>query len=89
MQTASRGFTIHFTAAIDGSIRPTRYVDTASIHCPATYFVGSGDWILPHVRDDVEALGATLDVIDGQGHLGSFFEAATPVLAVMLARLGR
>ena len=40
----------------------------ASIHCRATYFVGSEDWILPYVRDDVEALGATLDVIEGQGH---------------------
>jgi pimeloyl-ACP methyl ester carboxylesterase len=57
----------------DGSIRSTRYVDPASIRCPATYYVGSEDWIVPHVRADVEALDATLDIIDGQGHLGSFF----------------
>ena len=76
-------------AAIDGSKRPTRYVDPASIRCPATYYVGSEDWIVPHVRADVEALGATLDVIDGQGHLGSFFASADPVLAAMEARLKR
>ena len=59
-------------AAIDGSLRPTRYIDVSSIRCPATYYVGSEDWILPHVRKDVAALGATLDVIDGQAHIGSF-----------------
>lgn len=76
-------------AAIDGSLRPTRFVDPASIHCPATYYVGSKDWIVPHVRADVGALGATLDVIDGQGHIGSFFAAADPVLTAVSARLGR
>lgn len=76
-------------AAIDGSKRPSRYVDPASIRCPATYYVGSDDWIVPHVRADVEALGATLDVIDGQSHLGSFFASAEPVLTAMGARLGR
>src|SRR5438093_1373918 len=50
-------------AAIAGSLRPTRFIDPASIRCPATYYVGSEDWIVPHVRDDVKALGATLDVI--------------------------
>ena len=67
-------------AAIDGSKRPTRYVDPASIGCPATYYVGSKDWIVPHVRADVEALGATVDIIDGQDHIGSFFASAEPVL---------
>jgi pimeloyl-ACP methyl ester carboxylesterase len=76
-------------AAIDGSKRPTRYVDPASIRCPATYYVGSEDWIVPHVRADVDALGATVDVIYGQGHLGSFFAAAESVLATMEARLKR
>jgi pimeloyl-ACP methyl ester carboxylesterase len=76
-------------AAIDGSLRPTRFVAPSSIHCPATFYVGSEDWILPHVRADVAALGATLDVIDGQAHIGSFFASAKPVLAAMSARLGR
>ena len=76
-------------AAIDGSKRPTRYIDPASIRCPATYYVGSEDWIVPHVRADVEALGATVDVIDGQGHLGSFFAAADSVLARVETRLRR
>jgi pimeloyl-ACP methyl ester carboxylesterase len=75
-------------AAIDGSLRPTRYVDPASIQRPVTYFVGSEDWIVPHVRTDVEKLGGTLDIIDGYGHIGSFFEATEPVLAAMTARLG-
>jgi pimeloyl-ACP methyl ester carboxylesterase len=74
-------------AAIDGSLRPTRFVDSAKIHCPATYYVGSEDWIVPHVRADVEALGATLDVIDGQGHIGSFFASTDAVLAAVAARL--
>ncbi len=74
-------------AAIDGSLRPTRFVDPSSIHCPATYYVGSEDWIVPHVRADVDGLDATLDIIDGQGHIGSFFAAAEPVLAAMTARL--
>jgi len=74
-------------AAIEGSLRPTRYVDPATIGCPATYYVGSKDWIVPHVRADVDALGATLDVIDGQGHLGSFFAAAPQVLAAVTARI--
>jgi pimeloyl-ACP methyl ester carboxylesterase len=74
-------------AAIAGSLRPTRYVDPASIGCPATYYVGSEDWIVPHVRADVAALDATLDIIDGQGHLGSFFASAGPVLAAVGSRL--
>jgi pimeloyl-ACP methyl ester carboxylesterase len=74
-------------AAIDGSLRPTRYVDPALIRCPATYYAGSEDWIVPHVRTDVEALDATLDIIDGQGHLGSFFSSSEPVLAAVGARL--
>lgn len=74
-------------AAIDGSLRPTRFVDPASIRCPATYYVGSEDWIMPHVRADVDALRATLDVIAGQGHIGSFFASAEPVLAAVTARL--
>lgn len=74
-------------AATDGSLRPTRFVDPATIHCPATYYVGSEDWIVPHVRADVATLGATLDVIDGQGHIGSFFASAGPVLTAMTARL--
>ena len=76
-------------AAIEGSLSPTRFIDPASIHCPATYYVGSQDWILPHVRADVDALGATLDVIAGQTHLGSFFGAAEQVLTAVAARLER
>jgi hypothetical protein len=60
---------------------------TASIRCVATSYVGSEDWIVPHVRADVEALDATLDIIEGQGHLGSFFASAEPVLAAVGARL--
>lgn len=75
--------------AIDGSKRLTRFVDPASIRCPATFYVGSEDWIVAHVRADVEALGATPDVIDGQGHIGSFFASADPVLAAMEASLKR
>ena len=76
-------------AAIDGSKQPTRYVDPAAIRCPATYYVGSEDWIKPHVRADVDALGATLDVIEGQGHIGSFFAAADSVLTAVTMRLNR
>jgi pimeloyl-ACP methyl ester carboxylesterase len=76
-------------AAIDGSKRPTRFVDPASIACPATYYVGSKDWIVPHVRADIEALGATVDIIDGQDHLGSFFASAEPVLSAVTGRLAR
>jgi pimeloyl-ACP methyl ester carboxylesterase len=76
-------------AAIDGSLRPTRFVDPSSIHCPATYYVGSDDWIVPHVRADVDCLDATLDIIAGQGHMGSFFAAAEPALAATTARLAR
>ncbi len=74
-------------AAIDGSKQPTRYVDPATIRCPATYYVGSKDWIVPYVRADVDALGATLDSIDGQGHIGSFSAAADSVLATVQTRL--
>ncbi len=74
-------------AAIDGSMRPTRYIDPTSIRCPATYYVGSRDWIVPHVRADVAVADATLDVIDNQSHIGSFFAAAESVLAVVTARL--
>jgi pimeloyl-ACP methyl ester carboxylesterase len=74
-------------AAVEGSLRPTRYVDPASIRCPATYYVGAEDWIVPHVRADVEALGATLDVIDRQAHIGSFFDAAAEVLAAVTPRI--
>jgi nanoRNase/pAp phosphatase (c-di-AMP/oligoRNAs hydrolase) len=51
--------------------------------------VGSEDWIVPHVRADVDALGATLDIIEGQGHIGTFFAAAEPALSVVSTRLGR
>jgi pimeloyl-ACP methyl ester carboxylesterase len=76
-------------AAIEGSMRPTRFVDPASIRCPALYYVGSEDWILPHVRADADALDATVDVIAGQSHLGGFFDAVVPVLAAVTQRLGR
>jgi pimeloyl-ACP methyl ester carboxylesterase len=76
-------------AAIEGSLRPTRFIDPASIYCPALYYVGSKDWILPHVRADAGALDATGDVITGQSHLGGFFEAVKPVLAAVTPRLGR
>ncbi|HEY1517506.1 MAG TPA: hypothetical protein VGF91_13875 [Solirubrobacteraceae bacterium] len=42
---------------------------------------------LPHVRADVTALGATLDVIPDQAHLGTFFTAAETVLAAVSSRL--
>lgn len=74
-------------AAIDGSLRPTRFVDLANVRCPAAYYVGSEDWIVPHVRTDINALGATLDVIPGQAHVGAFFAAAEPVLAAVSSRL--
>jgi pimeloyl-ACP methyl ester carboxylesterase len=67
---------------------PTRYVDPASITCPAVYYVGSRDWIVPHVRADVAAVGATLDEIPRQTHLSAFYGAAQPVLAAVVARLG-
>ena len=76
-------------AAIDGSLRPTRFVDPKSVRCPATYYVGSEDWIVPHVRADVETLGATLDVIAGRDHIGSFFASAEQVLPAVAARLER
>ena len=84
METANDAQAV--AAAIEGSLRPTRYVDPATISCPATYYVGAKNWIVPHVRADVDALGATLDVIDGQGDLGSFFGAAPQVLAAVAAR---
>ena len=49
--------------------------------------MGSEDWIVPHVCADVDSLDATLDIIAGQGHMGSFFAATEPVLAAMSARL--
>ena len=76
-------------AAIEGSLRPTRFIDPGSVRCPATYYVGSEDWILPHVQADVGALDATLDVIAGVGHIGSFFGAAEQVLTAVGARLER
>ena len=36
-----------------------------------------------------EQLAHTLDVIDGQAHIGSFFSSAKPVLTAMSGRLGR
>jgi len=77
-------------AAIDGSLRPTRFIEPASIACPAYYYVGADDWIVPHVHADIDALaavGATLDVIAGQSHLGTFFAAAKPVLSAVTTRL--
>jgi pimeloyl-ACP methyl ester carboxylesterase len=74
-------------AAIEGSIRPSRYIDPSSVRCAASYYVGSEDWVLPHVRADVTALGATLDVIPDQAHLGAFFTAAETVLAAVSLRL--
>jgi hypothetical protein len=76
-------------AAIEGSLRPTRYIDPATVRCGATYYVGSEDWIVPHVRADAEALDATVDVIAGQAHIGSFFSAAEQVLPVVASRLRR
>jgi hypothetical protein len=75
------------SAAIDGSIRPTRFVDPTSVRCPATYYAGSEDWVLPHVRADATVLGATLDLIPDQAHLGAFFAAAETVLAAVRSRL--
>jgi pimeloyl-ACP methyl ester carboxylesterase len=74
-------------AAVDASIRSTRFIDPRSLCCPATYYVGSEDWILPHVRADVTALGATLDIVPDQTHLGAFFAAAETVLAAVSSRL--
>ena len=76
-------------AAIDGSLRPTRYIDPTTVRCPATYYVGSDDWIVPHVHADAEALTATVDVIEGRAHIASFFSAADQVLPVVAARLIR
>lgn len=76
-------------AAIEGSLRPTRYIDPATVGCGATYYVGSEDWIVPHVRADAEALDATVDVIAGKGHIGSFFSSAEQVLKVVASRLQR
>jgi pimeloyl-ACP methyl ester carboxylesterase len=77
-------------AAIEGSLRPTRFIDPTSITCPAFYYVGADDWIVPHVHADIDsltAIGATLDVIPGRSHLGTFFAAAEPVLSAVTARL--
>lgn len=80
-------------AAIDGSARPTRFIDPASIRCSATYYAGSRDWILPDVRADVEGwstagpTGATLDVIAGGSHLGTFVDTVQPVLTAVTSRL--
>ena len=38
---------------------------------------------------DVDSLGATLDIIEGQGHMGSFFAAAEPALTIVTARLAQ
>lgn len=75
------------SAAIEGSLRPTRFIDPQSITCPATYYAGADDWILPYVRADVGAVGGTLDVIPSLGHIGTFFAAAEPVLTAVGARL--
>ena len=75
-------------AAIDGSIRPTRFIDPTSVRCPASYYAGSEDWLIPHVRADVTRLGATLDIIPDQAHLGAFFAAAETVLPAVSSRLG-
>jgi len=80
---------VALAAAIEGSLRPTRFIDPASIHCPAMYYVGSEDWILPYVRADADALDATVDVVAGQSHLGAFFGAVKPVIAAVIARSGR
>jgi hypothetical protein len=42
---------------------------------------------VPHVRADADVLNATVDVIAGQAHIGSFFSAAEQVLRVVAARL--
>lgn len=76
-------------AAIEGSLRPTRYINPVTVGCPATYYVGSEDWIVPHVRADAEALHASVDVIAGQGHIGSFFSSAEQALKVVASRLNR
>ena len=54
---------------------------------PSHVLRGFEDWIVPHVRADVEALGATLDVIAGRDHIGSFFGAAEQVLSAVAAAL--
>jgi hypothetical protein len=41
------------------------------------------------VQADAEALGATVDIIEGQAHIGSFFAAAEPVLTAVGSRLQR
>jgi pimeloyl-ACP methyl ester carboxylesterase len=76
-------------AAVEGSLRPTRFIDPVSIRCPATYYVGSKDWIVPHVRADVDVLDATLDIIGDHGHVGAFVAAVEPVLAAVTRRLAR
>ncbi|MCV7152466.1 alpha/beta fold hydrolase [Mycolicibacterium pyrenivorans] len=75
-------------AAVEGSMRPDRFIDPASIRCPAHFYVGADDWIVPHVHADVDSLvGATVDVIGGGTHLGTFFAEAQPVLSAVTARL--
>ncbi|OBB57190.1 hypothetical protein A5757_21485 [Mycobacterium sp. 852013-51886_SCH5428379] len=75
-------------AAVAGSMAPTRYVDPASVTCPAIYYAGARDWIVPHVLADVAAVGATFHQIPGQTHFGAFYAAAQPVLAAVTAQLG-
>jgi hypothetical protein len=65
MITAPNNDALAVATAVDGSLRPTRFIDPSLIRCSATYYVGSDDWIHTDVRHDVDALGATLDVIPG------------------------
>ena len=61
---------------------PRGFVDPASITCPAFYYVGIDDWIVPHVQADVaRSRRRRLDVIAGQAHLGAHFEAVESVLS--------
>ncbi|HEY2564497.1 MAG TPA: hypothetical protein VGI44_12345 [Acidimicrobiales bacterium] len=76
-------------SAVDGSTGRIPFVDPTSVRCPATYYAGSKDWVLPHVRADVTMLGATLDIIPDQAHLGAFFAASETVLGAVGSRLRR
>jgi hypothetical protein len=54
---------------------------------PSYHYEGSEDWVLPYARADVTMLGATLDTIPDQAHLGASFAAAETVLGAIGSRL--
>lgn len=73
-------------AAIEGSLRPTRFVDQVAIKCPSMHYVGSEDWIAEHVRADARAFGAPFDLVPGHAHVSAFVQAEA-VLPLVQKRL--